>query len=756
MLNKTQQNLLLLFLIAVTALALYGCSKLYVFHDLEAFFPSEDPLLDIYNEHRERFGSDDNFLFFGLVSHEEEGVFKEDFLQKAEAFRKGLEDMPHVTDVSAITNIKELIYTPIGATRIPILHLDAPEKIPADKERILADERIAGRFVSEDAQVLAVILTHEERIPESDMQQMMAAVDEYVKVHPFDELRVAGRPHTVNVVVTSISREFGKYAIISSILALGVMGLLLRRTIGVIVSIIAVVLGLIWFMSIIGYTGKALDIMSPLFPALMIVVGMSDMIHILSKYLDETAKGKDRKSALQIAIKEIGLATLLTSITTAVGFISLYTSNIVSIKGFGLYAAIGVLVVYVAVVLYTIAILERFPPNKLGKTASENGFWERAMEAVYQWVKTRQIGVTIGSFVLLALCLWGISKVGTNTYMLDDLPQGHTVSEDMLFFEDRLNGVRVFEVSIEPQKEHKINDPIVLAEIQKFHDYLNSKEDVGTPFSPVTIYKSLHKANNGSSPAYYRLPDSTEAKRSYAKYNRQIKKAKADQLNDFMTADRQYGRLTANMRDIGSVATTKLNTEIQEWWQKNIDPELLKFQLTGTALLVDKNHEYLRSTLFSGLGVAFIAVSCIMALLFRDPKMVLISMIPNVFPLLITGAVMGFSGIALKASTSIVFMVAFGIAVDDTIHFLSKFKLQRDKGASIEEALHITILETGKALCLTTMILFAGFFILVTSTFKATFYIGLLVSITLITALLADLLLLPVFIRWVYRKAETN
>ena len=210
------------------------------------------------------------------------------------------------------------------------------------------------------------------------------------------------------------------------------------------------------------------------------------------------------------------------------------------------------------------------------------------------------------------------------------------------------------------------------------------------------------------------------------------------------------------MMDLGSDEIRLANDSIRSWISNNLQTDLATYSITGTAIIIDKNNEYLRESMFKGLGLAFLVVSVLMVFLFKNVKMMLISLIPNIIPLLVAGAIMGFTGIELKASTSIIFTIAFGIAVDDTIHFLSKLKLVLNRGKSLEEAIQRTFKETGKAIVITSVILFFGFLILIFSDFTGTFYIGILVSVTLLSAVITDLYLLPVSLRLLLRKKKKD
>ena len=741
----TKYRLLFLSLVTITFFALFGMSKLRIAHDVDGFFPEKDPDLDFYRQHINRFPSDENFIFIALIR--ESGIFDSIFLQKAHQFTKACDSIPHTKNITSLTTLQNIIKSPFGTVPVSVLHFKEPERYAIDSVRILKDERLLGRYISEDATVFSIGIVHKERVNSEELEEISEATNQIIAAHEntFDDIKVTGKAVSMSAIVDKIGQEFIFYAIIATLLALTVMWFLLRRFWGVVISCASVVLGLVWFMGFLGGTGKNLDVMSTLFPTLAVMVGLSDVIHILTKYIEEIRQGKQRLEALKIAVREIGWATLLTSMTTAVGFLSLYTANISSLKIFGLYAAAGVLLTYLAVLGLMVLLLPLVPADKL--VHSQTGdFWERKMGRLFEVVKNRKGTIVVVSVVVFVVSLVGISKMSTNAFLLDDLPRSHEIRKDFLFFEEKLSGARPFEMAILPQGDYKVNDWAVLKQIDTLVTYLQNLEEVGVLVSPAMIYKSMHQANHGGNLQYYRLPSDQKTVQKYEHQLKQLDRRNA--AKGLMTQDRKYARINGNMLDSGSEPIAELNEHIYEWIAENTDSEVVQFRLTGSSVVIDKTHEYLRASLFTGLGLAFLVVSLLMALLFRDLQMVFIALIPNIFPLLITGAVMGYFGISLKASTCIIFTLAFGIAVDDTIHFLSKLKLQFAKGLDLDRALRNTFLETGKALCITTFILFCGFASLAFSDFAATFYIGLLLSITLLSALIADLFLLPVVVYW--------
>ena len=248
---------------------------------------------------------------------------------------------------------------------------------------------------------------------------------------------------------------------------------------------------------------------------------------------------------------------------------------------------------------------------------------------------------------------------------------------------------------------------------------------------------------------YHILPN----EKNNQKFLKQIQKYdKSNQLALLMDSTQVFGRMSSTLGDIGKYAVDDKNKRLFEFINQNINQDLVKIHLTGTGHLLDKNMSHLASSLTKGLLIAVFLVSLLMGFLYKSVKMVLIAIIPNVLPLLMLAAVLGFSGIDLKVSTAIIFTISFGIAVDDTIHFMSKFKLELNKGQSKLYALKRTYLSTGRAIILTTLILCSGFLLLILSDFLGTFYVGLLLSLTLLFALIADLFILPVLLLLFFKK----
>lgn len=715
--------------------------------DFEDFFPQGDPDLQFFERFKDKFEADDNFLLIGIEN--EEGVFQQDFLNAFDSLGRVIKPLEKVVNVQSVATVKYPIITPFVTTQIPAIHIDEPDRYAEDKKQLLEDERFVGNLISEDAKSVVLYVKTTDKMYQQDAENLMDSVRLLVGDFDFDAAHYLGRPNFQKELVKMQKREIIVSAAISNLLVIIILYLIFRTFWGTVISMGSVVLGLILFMGFLAVTGRELNAMAALYPVLMVIVGTSDVIHILSKYIDELKKGKQKEEAISITIREIGMATLLTSTTTAIGFASLFSSKIFPIRDFGLNAAAGVIVAYVTVLFFTTAVISKFEVEQIIKLGRGESFWTKWMEWFNKYTKNNTRKITIGGIATLLICLYGISLITTNYRIEGNLPKGGEITKDFLFFEKEFVGFRPFEMAIFVKGDYKADDYEVVQEIIKIENHLKEYPDIQRVNSITTIYKSINRASKANRQSAYVMPESRSKFENFKR--KYVKKLPDDAVNVLISKDQKNTRISGRILDIGADNIRDITKSIDEWAVTGLDSSIIEMKQTGTSLVVDKNAQYVRTSILWGLGFAMIIVSVLMVLLFRSWKMLIISIIPNLIPLLIAGAVLGYAGVELEAAISIVFAIIFGIAVDDTIHFLSKFKLARNKGLSIDDAIEITFLETGKAICLTTVILFFGFMILLFSVHPPSIIVGTLISVTLFSALFSDLFFIPVLIRWLMK-----
>ncbi len=711
--------------------------------DFEQFFPEGDEDLEFFRAFIDQFEADDNFLV--VAARRPQGAFDSTFLEKVHRLSVEARSIPFVTESQSLTKFDYPLRTPFGLTTVPVIHLGRPDRYPDDRARILADKRFVHNFITEDATTLVVYLKTVNGLQLEQARTLMAELEALLREIDLPETHILGRAYFQRELVKMQKRELFMSAAVSAVLVTLIMFFIFRKPWGIALALVSIGLGMLLFLGFLGVSGRELNAMAALYPVLMIIVGTSDVIHIMSKYIDELRKGNTRREAIRVTIRQIGLATLLTSVTTAIGFATLFTSRIQPIRDFGINSAVGVLIAYLTVILFTSALLSLFRAEQLIKFGRGQAFWGIFLSRFYLFTRRRPLPISVGGLALLALCVFGISRITTNYDIINNLPRGKQITADFRFFEKHLAGFRPLEIAVYAQDGYRADDYEVLMEMAKVEAYLERFPFVRAVGSLTGVYKSINMMNTRNDPEAYVMPPS-EAR--FAQYRRLAERVPKLNVDVLLSRDRNVARITSRIHDVGADSIKQFGERFDAWVAENTRPEVAQFVRTGTGLIIDKNAAYVRSSLLTGLGLAVLIVSLLMALLFRNARMIFISLVPNLFPLLLAGALLGFLGIELEAGISIVFAVIFGIAVDDTIHFLSKFKLARQSGLNVEQSLYLTFMETGKAITLTTVILFFGFLVMLFSIHPPSVAIGLIISVTLFSALFSDLLFIPVLIRW--------
>ncbi len=742
------RNLLLGFYGLLILTSLFLLTRLKFTFDFEQFFPQGDPDWEFFKNYIKDFESDDNFLLVAVERRE--GAFDSTFLAKFHDFTVRAGELPHVTSAMSLTKVQYPLKTPFGITVVPAIHLDKPAFYPTDRVKVMQDRRMVNNFISADGTALSVVLKTINQSSQQQSEALMNGLDSLANSYGFDEVHVLGRAYFQRDLVLMEKREVVVSTLLAALLVIAVLFFIFRRWWTVFIAMMGIGLSLLFFLGILSALGRELNALSALYPILMCIVGVADTIHITTKYLDELEKGHDRDTAIRITLREIGLATFITCITTAIGFASLLTNRTAPIQAFGINAGLGVVVAFFVIYGWLWAMLPRFEAKQLIKYTREYAFWGKFMTWTYHFTKINHRKIAWLSLLLLGICLGGIAMINTNYRIKQNLPRGQKVTADFLYFEEKFSGFRPLEFAVFPQNGRAADDFAVLKEMDKLETHLrDSYPPMRTILSVNDVYRSIHAMNFGNRPESYRLPDSLA---EFEQYKKMAAKVPASASDVLLSRNHDKARIAVRMQDVGRDTVVMMMEEIERWWRINTDSTVAKFRITGTGLVLDKNSVYIRDNMLQGLIPSILVVALIMVFLFKDWKMVLVFAVPNVFPLFFAGALIGYLGIPLEAGIATVFSIVFGIATDDTIHFLSTFKISRSRGLNVEEALETTLAETGKAMCLSSIILFFSFAVMLFSIHPPSVVVGLLVSVTLAGALFCDLLLVPVLVRWLIRE----
>ena len=718
-------------------------------YNFEEFFPADDAESAFFYEHRELFESDNDFILIAI--EREKGIFDASFLQKIHALAEEIDTLPNVKFTKDITHEKELFLYGTGFTgKRPYVHLDT-NQLKEDSANIYENKELINSLVNKNGTALTIFVKHQDYISKKKGQQLVEDVNTLTKPYDFEQVRMAGRTVGQLYYVDTMVTEMFTYIGFSIFIVIIFLLLTFRSLWGLLVPQIVVVGSMIWIFGFMALIDKPINILLIVLPSIMFVVSMSDVIHLMTKYLELMRLKYSKIDAIKTSFKEIGLATFLTSLTTAIGFFSLLFVNVIPIQEFGLYTGIGVLFAFI-IAYGSLPFLFYLTKTPKVLAQKKRDFWRKTLYSAFSFTLRKRKIILILSILIIGAFVYGATLIVANNYIMDDINPKSQIKKDFNYLDSDFGGVRPFEMEIElKDTAATLWNLKRLQELEEVEKYLVDKYKVEIKKSMVRYLNVLNRSSHAGDTNYFSLPNS---KRKLKKFKRILKVAnKGGLIATVLDSTETITRVNGTVPDWGNKKATQ-NAQLMAFIQeKNMDKHF-DFTITGSAHLLDKNMSYMSTSLVEGLAFALVIVGLIIGVLYRSFRMIFIAMVPNLIPLLVIAGFMGFAGINLKITTAIVFTLSFGIAVDDTIHFLSKFKLEMNKGRGKIRALKNTIVTTGKAIILTSTILIAGFSMLLLSNFMGTFYMGLMVCITLFVAILADLFLLPILLYYFYPEKK--
>ncbi|MFT5216827.1 MAG: putative RND superfamily exporter protein [Glaciecola sp.] len=557
------------------------------------------------------------------------------------------------------------------------------------------------------------------------------------------DVRISGMPYIRTLNSQNIIDEIGKFIVA----ALGVTSLIFffffRSFRATFISMVVVLVGVMWTFGIIGLLEYEITVLTALIPPLIIVIGIPNCIFLINKYQHEVNKHGNKAKSLQRVITKIGNATLMTNITTASGFATFIITDSKLLKEFGTVASLSILAIFILCILIIPIIYSYMPMPKDKHLEHLNKRWITTFgDWMEHMVKNRKITIYITSIILLVASIIGIYQIKISGSLIEDMPRNADFYKDIKFFESEFNGVMPLEIMVDTKRKKGVMKLSNLKRMDELEDLIIETPQLSKPISVVSLVKYSKQAYYNGNPKYYQLPSSQENGfiLTYAKNSSQD----VDLLNNFVDSTGQYARITTFMKDVGTDKMERIEENLKEKIDKLFPEENYKVTLTGKAYLFQKGTYFLVNNLILSLSLAIVLISLFMAYMFRSFRMIIVSLIPNLLPLLITAGLMGYLGVPIKPSTILVFSIAFGISVDDTIHFLAKYRQELlANNWKIRKSVYAALRETGVSMFYTSIVLFFGFSVFIISNFGGTVALGALVSVTLLFAMLANLLLLP-------------
>jgi len=557
------------------------------------------------------------------------------------------------------------------------------------------------------------------------------------------DVRISGMPYIRTMNSQNIIDEIGKFILA----ALGVTSLIFffffRSFRATLISMFVVIIGVMWAFGVLGLLQYEITVLTALIPPLIIVIGIPNCIFLINKYQQEVKKHGNQALSLQRVISKIGNATLMTNMTTASGFATFIITDSKLLKEFGIVASINIIGIFIISLLIIPIVYSFMPLPKTKHLKHLNKKWiDGFVNKMEHIVREKRISVYITSIVLLVVSIIGIYQIEISGSPIEDMPKKAGFFKDIRFFEKEFDGIMPVEIVVDTKKPKGVMKPATLKKMDQLGTVIEEIPELSKPISVVNLVKYSKQAFYNGIPKYYQLPTTQENN-----FIMDVARKSTDNgnlLKSFIDSTGQTARITTFMKDLKTDRMEDIEARLLENIAKIFPTERYSVYMTGSALLFLKGTKYLVKNLVMSLAFAIFLIALFMAFLFRSFRMIVISLIPNLLPLVITAGVMGFVGVPIKPSTILVFSIAFGISVDDTIHFLAKYRQELTANRwQIKKSVYAALRETGVSMFYTSIVLFFGFSVFVISNFGGTVALGALVSATLMFAMLANLILLP-------------
>ena len=509
------------------------------------------------------------------------------------------------------------------------------------------------------------------------------------------------------------------------------------------ITLFVVIIGVIWAFGFIGWFGYEITVLSALIPPLIIVIGVPNAVFLINKYQQEIKKHGQQAKALQRVITKIGNATLMTNITTASGFATFVFVDSKLLREFGVLASVNIISIFILALLIVPVLYSFMPlPKKKHLSHLETKWIENVVNWMEKMVKSRRITVYFATVILIIASIIGVYKIRVSGSLIEDMPKRMEFYKDIKFFEKEFGGIMPLEILIDTKKEKGVMKLSVLKKMDKINETIEAFPELSKPVSVVNLVKYSKQAYYNGNPKYYQLPTGQE--QSYIFSYTKNSNGDASLLKTLVDSTGRYARITTFMKDIGTDKMEVIQKRLKAVIDKEFSSKNYSVSITGKALVFIKGTNFLITNLVISLSLAILLIALFMAWMFRSPQMILISLIPNILPLLITAGLMGYFNIPIKPSTILVFSIAFGISVDDTIHFLAKYRQELIASKwKVKPSVYAALRETGVSMFYTSIVLFFGFLVFTLSSFGGTLALGGLVSVTLLLAMVSNLILLP-------------
>jgi predicted RND superfamily exporter protein len=748
----------LMALIAIiTVVMAFYASRVEMSYDPNRTVPMDDPDMVTLTEFRKQFGEDGNIIAVGM---KDSAIYSLKNFNAFREFTRAVRKLDGVSEVISIPALKMILKDTANAKfyLFPIF----PDSIPTQTQldTLLAVARgqhiYMDRLVNSANGATLMLIPVQKEVMNSARREgltagLLAAGKKFEQKTNIT-LRYAGLPFIRTVVANSVKKELNFFLIGSALVTGIIMFVFFRSFRAVLFSMVIIGIVVVWTLGTLSLFGYKITLLSGLIPPVIVTLGITNAIYLLNKYHLEFTRSKDKIKAISVVVQKMGLATFLTNLTVAIGFLTLLATDIPILREFGIVAGINIMVLFFVSLVMIPSVFSWLPvPSEKHLRHLNFKMMGGFLRAIDVMIHRKRAIIYIVSLAFGVVSVIGILKLRSVSFMVDDVPAESQVKKDLLFFEENFSGIMPLEVVVAfvTKKRRPVLDVKNLRKVEEFERFMDSIPVVSKPVSILSFVKASKQAFYNNNPDRYTLPSKEEGI-----FILRYMKGQSDNsglFKSFVDSSFTKMRISSQIADIGSVRLDSLVHNVIEPRMNQIfvstERDSIITSVTGSTKIFIKGNKFLIANLQESLLLAFILITLSMAILFTNVRMIIISLIPNLLALMITAGLMGYFDIPLKASTALIFSITFGISVDNSIRFLAKYRQEiLSNNFFIPVAVSESILETGKSIMYTSIVLFAGFIIFTFSSFGSTIALGLLTSITLVISMFTNLILLPALI----------
>lgn len=758
---------LLVGLLGATGVMGYFASQVKLSYEFNSAVPTDNPKYIEYQNFRKQFGEDGNLMVIGVQTKDFfEPTFFNDYAILAKDISKvqAVENVLSVPD--AIVLVKDTVTSKLRDVRIapgepPFANVDSIKNtfmnLPVYKGFLYNPET--------NAYMLAVRInkdTLNSKYREAIIGNIIALGDAFSQKHNI-EVHYSGLPLIRTKMAMKVQAEMRLFLIMSFVLTAVILVIFFRAFVAVLASMLVVAIGVVWSMGTIVLLGYKITLLTALIPPLVVVIGIPNCVYFLNRYHYEYARNPNKMKGLLRMVDRMGIVTFFTNLTAAIGFGVFFFTRSQLLKEFGLVAGINIIALFFISLIFIPAFFSFLPPPEVKHTKYlESKIINGILRKITNWVFGHRTWIYGFTVIVCALSVWGMMRLKNDAHIVDDLPKQDKISVDLKFFETNFKGVMPLEIIIDTRKKRGVVSGLeTIRKMDELCAMLETYPEIGKPISIANGVKFASQAYFGGDSSYFAVPGDFGAAflQPYLSAKKEAGNKKDQTLSkllfSFIDSTKQKARISVGMADVGSRRLPVLLDDIRPKVYQLFDTSKYTVTFTGTSVTFLEGSKFIIDSLRDSLIFAFLIIFGCMVALFRSWRILLISIIVNIVPLLITAGIMGWVGIRIKPSTVLVFSVALGITIDVTIRFLINFKQELARhDDSIADTVHRTMHDTGLSIIYTSLILIAGFGVFMLSEFDGTKSLGYLTSLTLLLAMVTNLTLLPALLLWMDKVIE--